>query len=158
MPRLSAGLMVCRQGANGQLEVLLAHPGGPYWRGKDDHAWSIPKGEYQGGQDALTEAEREFVEEIGISAPAGPRIDLGSVRQAGGKQVRAWGVEAGSWDVDELASNEFEMEWPPRSGRMLMFPEVDRIEWMTIPGALPRIVKAQAAFLDRLRDALGLDR
>ncbi len=157
MPRLSAGLMVYRQRTHGQLEVLLAHPGGPFWRGKDGHAWSIPKGEYQEGQDPLTEAEREFVEEIGVSAPDGSRIDLGTVRQKGGKQVHAWGVEAGLWSVGELASNEFEMEWPPRSGRMVMFPEVDRVEWMTIPEALPRIVEAQAEFFERLRDALGLD-
>jgi predicted NUDIX family NTP pyrophosphohydrolase len=154
MSRLSAGLLLYRHGSDGQLEVLLAHPGGPLWRGKDEHAWSIPKGEYQEGQDALSEAEREFTEEIGVSAPPGPRIDLGSVRQAGGKQVHAWGIEAGAWSVTDVASNEFEMEWPPRSGRMLMFPEVDRIEWMTTSDALSRIVKAQADFFDRLHRAL----
>jgi predicted NUDIX family NTP pyrophosphohydrolase len=154
MPRLSAGLLLYRHGSGGELEVLLAHPGGPFWRGKDEHAWSIPKGEYQEGQDALSEAEREFTEEIGASAPPGPRIDLGTVRQAGGKQVHVWAVEAGSWTVTEVTSNEFEMEWPPRSGRMLMFPEVDRVEWMTTSAARARIVKAQADFFGRLHDAL----
>jgi len=158
MPRLSAGLLLYRRGDAGELEVLLAHPGGPFWRGKEDHAWSIPKGEYQDGQDALIEAEREFAEEIGVSAPKGPRIDLGCVRQASGKQVRAWGVEAGSWTVSDLVSNEVEMEWPPRSGRVLKFPEVDRVEWMTVREALPRIVKAQAEFFDRLRRALESER
>ncbi|HEX3794222.1 MAG TPA: NUDIX domain-containing protein [Acidimicrobiales bacterium] len=154
MSRLSAGLLLYRTGSADQIEVLLVHPGGPFWKGKNRHAWSIPKGEYLEGQDPLGEAEREFAEEIGVSAPGGPRIDLGSVRQASGKQVHAWAIEAGSWTVSELASNEFEMEWPPKSGRMLMFPEVDRMEWMTIPEALPRIVKAQAGFFDRLREAL----
>jgi predicted NUDIX family NTP pyrophosphohydrolase len=157
MPRLSAGLLLYRRASTGQLEVLLAHPGGPLWKGKDAHAWSIPKGEYQDGQEALVEAEREFAEEIGVSAPEGLRIDLGSVRQASGKHVRAWAVEAGSWTVSHSVSNEFEMEWPPKSGQMLKFPEVDRIEWMTIPEALPRIVKAQAEFFDRLQRALDLD-
>jgi predicted NUDIX family NTP pyrophosphohydrolase len=142
-----------RRRKEGQLEVLLAHPGGPLWKGNNDHAWSIPKGEYQEGQDALAEAEREFVEEIGVSPPSGPRIDLGTVSQAGRKKVHAWAIEAGSWAVGQLVSNEFEMEWPPGSSRMAMFPEIDRIAWMMISEARACVVSAQADFFDRLLES-----
>jgi predicted NUDIX family NTP pyrophosphohydrolase len=155
MPHLSAGLLLFRRNAGGELEVLLVHPGGPLWRNKDEHAWSIPKGECDDGEDQLTTADREFGEELGIAAPAGRRIDLGTIRQASGKQVRAWAVEAPDLLITEVVSNEFEMEWPPRSGRRQSFPEVDRAEWMTLSVARPRVVKAQAEFFDRLGDALG---
>jgi predicted NUDIX family NTP pyrophosphohydrolase len=117
---------------------------------KDEHAWSLPKGEYSEGADALREAEREFAEELGLPAPSGERIDLGSVRQSGGKVVQAWGVRVDDLDVAEIRSNLFEMEWPPKSGQMKSFPEVDRAEWMSIAAARRRMVAAQVEFLDRL--------
>jgi predicted NUDIX family NTP pyrophosphohydrolase len=152
--KLSAGLLAYRTRDDGTLEVLLVHPGGPFWKNKDAHAWSIPKGEYDEGLDPQHEAEREFEEELGVPAPPGPRLDLGAVRQSSGKQVRAWGVQAGDLNVDDVKSNEFEMEWPPNSGRLQTFPEVDRAEWMTLENARGRIVSAQAAFFDRLLEAL----
>jgi predicted NUDIX family NTP pyrophosphohydrolase len=155
MPKVSAGLLAYRVTEAGTLEFLLVHPGGPFWRNKDLHAWSIPKGELTDGADPLSEAEREFSEELGLEPPAGPRLDLGSVRQAGGKQVRVWAVEAGELNVEDVVSNEFEMEWPPRSGQSQMFPEVDRAEWMAIERARERVVAAQAEFFDRLVDALS---
>ena len=153
MPRLSAGLLAYRRGAGGALEVLLVHPGGPFWKNKDMHAWSIPKGEHDAAADPAFEADREFREELGLDAPPGRRIDLGTVRQSGGKQVRAWAVEGDGISVDVIVSNEFEMEWPPKSGRIQSFPEVDRAEWMSIEHARERVVTAQAAFLDRLLEA-----
>jgi predicted NUDIX family NTP pyrophosphohydrolase len=155
VPRLSAGLLAYRHQHDGTLELLLVHPGGPFWRNKDAHAWSVPKGEYEEGADPSREAAREFTEELGVDAPRGPLLDLGTVRQSNGKQVHVWAVEARTLVVDEVVSNQFELEWPPKSGRVQTFPEVDRAEWMTIPEARPRIVKAQAEFLGRLADALS---
>jgi predicted NUDIX family NTP pyrophosphohydrolase len=157
VPKLSAGLLAYRPAAGAGLQVLLVHPGGPFWRGKEDHAWSIPKGEYGPGADPASEATREFEEELGIGAPRGPRLDLGTIRQAGGKQVRAWAVEAPALEVDHITSNEFEMEWPPRSGKVQSFPEVDRAEWMDLDTARRRVVTAQATFFDRLVEALRQD-
>ncbi len=157
MPKLSAGLLGYRTGADGALEVLLVHPGGPLWKNKDAHAWSIPKGEYEETADPQQAAEREFEEELGMPPPDGTRLDLGRVRQASGKHVRAWAIEAGALTVDEITSNEFEMEWPPKSGRIQLFPEVDRAEWMDVAQARERVVKAQSAFFDRLIDALSPD-
>jgi predicted NUDIX family NTP pyrophosphohydrolase len=117
---------------------------------KDEHAWSLPKGEYSEGADALQEAEREFAEELGLPAPGGERLDLGRVRQSGGKVVQAWGIRVDDLDVAEIQSNLFEMEWPPKSGQMKSFPEVDRAEWMSIAAARRRMVAAQVEFLDRL--------
>jgi predicted NUDIX family NTP pyrophosphohydrolase len=155
MPKVSAGLLVYRQGPGDELEVLLVHPGGPLWRHKDAHAWSIPKGEYTEDEEPLQAAEREFGEELGLEPPGGPRLDLGTIRQASGKQVRCWAVEAGTLTIETVVSNEFEMEWPLKSGRFQKFPEVDRAEWMSMASARPRIVAAQAAFFDRLLDALA---
>ena len=132
MPKLSAGLLPYRFAEDGSLAVLLVHPGGPFWKNKDAHAWSIPKGEYQDGEDPEQAADREFAEELGLPVPDGPRIDLGTIRQASGKYVRAWAVQAGHLVTDAVVSNRFEMEWPPKSGTMREFPEVDRAEWMTI--------------------------
>jgi predicted NUDIX family NTP pyrophosphohydrolase len=154
---MSAGLLAFRAGADGTLEVLLAHPGGPLWSKKDAHAWSVPKGEYQEGDDPEREAAREFGEELGLPAPDGPRLDLGTIRQAGGKVVHVWAVDGTDLGFERAVSNEFEMEWPPRSGRRQSFPEVDRAEWMTITEARDRLVKGQVEFLDRLADALSPD-
>lgn len=133
----------------GRREVLLVHPGGPFWAKRDEGAWSIPKGEIDVGEEPLDVARREFEEELGLPPPDGDLAPLGSVRQAGGKVVRAWTVEA-DFDVSRLRSNTFEMEWPPRSGRKQEFPEVDRAEWFDLEVARRKILPAQAAFLDRL--------
>jgi predicted NUDIX family NTP pyrophosphohydrolase len=127
------------QGAGRTLEVLLVHPGGPFWRNKDDGAWSIPKGEIDAGEDP---------EELG-SAPAGPLRPLGEIRQRGGKRVHAFAME-GDLDVGTVVSNTFEMEWPPKSGRIQTFPEVDRAEWFALPVARRKILEGQRPQLDRL--------
>jgi predicted NUDIX family NTP pyrophosphohydrolase len=155
MPKLSAGLLPYRI-EDGTVSVLLVHPGGPFWKNKDEHAWSIPKGEYEPDEDPEAAAVREFIEELGLPVPEGPRIDLGTVRQTGGKQVRAWAIRADDLSVETIESNRFEMEWPPKSGALKDFPEVDRAEWMTIPEATPRLVSAQAELLTRLVDLLGM--
>jgi predicted NUDIX family NTP pyrophosphohydrolase len=129
-------------------EVLLVHPGGPFWARRDAGAWSIPKGEYDDGEDAEAAARREFAEELGVPAPAS-LSDLGVVRQKNSKEVRAF-LGSGDLDVDAVVSNTFTMEWPPRSGRQAEFPEVDRAEWFTVEAAREKLVPAQAAFLDRL--------
>ena len=150
MPTTSAGILPFRGPTPGGMEVLLVHPGGPFWKDKDEHAWSIAKGEYGSEEDPLAAAEREFAEEMGVPAPPGDRIDLGEIRQGSGKIVRAWAVDAGAVELEYVASNLFELEWPPRSGRIRQFPEVDRAEWTTVPVARTRLVKAQVALLDRL--------
>ena len=141
----SSGLLMYRRGPRG-LEVFLAHPGGPYWVKKD--AWTIPKGECEPGEDALDAALREFQEETGFE-PQGPFIALGEIRQRSGKIVTAWAFE-GDRDPAELRSNTCTIEWPPRSGRKLEIPEVDRGEWFTIEEARPLMFKGQSALLDRL--------
>ena len=156
MPTRSAGLLPFRLTSDGTLELFLVHPGGPYWARKDKCSWSIAKGEYGDGEAALAAAEREFTEEIGCSPPSGRRIDLGQVRQTGGKVVRAWAIEAAQFTVTEVASNEFELEWPPHSGRYQSFPEVDRAEWMSTAVARWRLVRAQLAFVDRLEESVQI--
>jgi predicted NUDIX family NTP pyrophosphohydrolase len=136
-----------------QLEVLLVHPGGPYWRRKDDGAWSIPKGEMAAGEDAAAAARREFMEELGVML-AGRLKPLGEVRQRGGKRVIAFAVY-GDVDVQAVTSNSFEMEWPPRSGKTQVFPEVDRAEWFTMPDAHAKILDSQRPLLDRLAEIAG---
>jgi predicted NUDIX family NTP pyrophosphohydrolase len=148
--RPSAGLLLYR-GTGEHVEVLLAHMGGPFWTRKDDGAWSIPKGEYGPDEDPLAAARREFAEELGSPAPDGDYRPLGDVRQKNGKLVTAWAV-AGDLDVTTVVSNTFEVEWPPRSGRRQEFPEVDRAAWFDLAAARPKLVAAQAAFLDRLRE------
>jgi predicted NUDIX family NTP pyrophosphohydrolase len=145
--RVSAALLLYRISEGGP-EVLLVHPGGPFWRRKDLGAWSIPKGEVGEGEDLLAAARREFREETGFGAE-GEAIALGSVRQTGGKVVHAWAVR-GDADARALRSNRFEMEWPRGSGRMRSFPEVDRAEWFDLAEARRRILPAQASFLDAL--------
>jgi predicted NUDIX family NTP pyrophosphohydrolase len=147
MPKRSAGLLVYEIEA-GAVRVLLVHPGGPFWRSKDDGAWTIPKGEIADGEDALAAARREFREETGQDV-AGDFVPLAPIRQAGGKIVAAWAVRA-AIDAANIVSNEFEMEWPPRSGRRQLFPEIDRAQWFTLAEARTRINKRQAALLDEL--------
>ena len=137
------------------LEVLLVHPGGPFWKNKSDGVWSIPKGEFDpDSEDPLTAARREFAEELGTRAPDGEPIELGSVTQKAGKVVVAFAI-AGDLDPAEVVSNTFTMEWPPKSGRTAEFPEVDRADWFTIEAARTVINSAQVALLDRLADAIG---
>ncbi len=148
MPARSAGILLHRLRA-GELEVLLVHPGGPLWARRDAGAWSIPKGEYGDGEDPEAAARREFEEELGVPPPAGPARPLGEVKQRGGKIVMAWAL-AGDLDPALAQSNTFELEWPPRSGRVRSFPEVDRAEWFTLPEGRTRINASQAELLDRL--------
>lgn len=154
MTARSAGLLLYRRNGAG-VQVLLGHMGGPYWQRKDAAAWSIPKGEYEPDEDALAAARREFEEELGVPAPDGvPYLPLGEVVQRGGKLVTAWAAEA-DLDVDNVVSNTFEMEWPPRSGRRQEFPEIDRAEWFSLPVARLKIVQGQLPLLDRLAEQLG---
>lgn len=150
--RQSAGIFLFRK-RGARWEVLLVHPGGPFWKAKDENAWSIPKGEAAPGEDLLARARLEFAEEIG-SPIDGDFIPLTPIRQAGGKMVHAWAVE-GDLDIATLHSNTFEMEWPPKSGKRQSFPEVDRAEWFSLSAALPKINKAQAALLDELERKLA---
>ena len=149
MAQTSAGLLMFRR--TEILEVLLVHPGGPFWRKKDAGAWSIPKGLVETGQEPLQAARREFAEETGIVA-AGQFIELGEAKQAGGKVVRAWAFENDCSPT--ISSNTFLMEWPPKSGRVQEFPEVDRGEWFSVEDARERINAGQVVFLDRLLDVL----
>ena len=136
-----------------RLEVLLAHPGGPYWRRKDHGAWSIPKGEADAGEDAAVAAVREFAEETGVALTA--RLEpLGEIRQRGGKRVVAFAVE-GDLDVAAMTSNSFEIEWPRGSGKMQSFPEIDRAEWFDLAAAHAKILDGQRQLLDRLTDLVG---
>jgi predicted NUDIX family NTP pyrophosphohydrolase len=153
----SSGILLYRDRDDGTIEFLLVHPGGPYWARRDDGAWSIPKGGIEGEEDSRTAALRELDEELGAAAPAldaGELIELGSVRQRAGKVVDAWGAE-GDFDPTALDSNTFEMEWPPRSGREVEFPEVDRADWFDLEGARRKLLPAQSEFLDRLLEHLG---
>src|SRR3712207_6033038 len=149
----SAGILLHRRGSEG-VEVLLVHPGGPYWARKDLGAWSIPKGELTEGEDPRACALREFAEETGVTLPLGELSDLGSVKLKSGKQVTAFAVE-GDLDAGAVRSNTFELEWPPRSGRIQAFPEVDRAEWFGLGAARERLNPAQAAFVDRLEQVLA---
>lgn len=151
--RSSAGILLYRLSGDG-LQVLIVHPGGPYWARRDDGAWSLPKGEVGPDEDPAQCASREFEEELGVPVPTGEWADLGEVVQKGGKRVRAWGV-AGELDPERIRSGTFEMEWPPRSGRSQSFPEVDRAAWVDVDTARVKLVSAQAAFLDRLQAHLG---
>ena len=151
MAKRSAGLIVYRR-RGGDLEVFLVHPGGPFWAKKDLGAWSIPKGEYEEGEEGLDVARREFLEETGFAVD-GDFLEVGTIKQAGGKVVTAWAVE-GELDAALLRSNVFEMEWPPRSGRLREFPEVDRGGWFSIEEAGGMILKGQVGLLERLEGLL----
>ena len=153
VPRTSAGLLMFRR-RDGELEVFLVHPGGPFWARKDAGAWSIPKGEHDAGEDPWAAALREFEEETGVRLAAdGLRLDLGEIRQAGGKRVTAFAL-AGDLDPAGVRSNRFSLEWPPGSGRFAEFPEVDRAEWFSIPVAREKIIVGQRPFIERLVDLL----
>ena len=152
MPKRSSGILMYRAPLAG-IELLLVHPGGPLWARKDWGAWSIPKGEYGEGEDPLTVAKREFEEETGARLE-GDFLGLGNIVQAGRKVVTAWAVE-GDFDPATLKSNEFELEWPPRSGRKALFPEVDRAEWFSPAAARRKILPAQGEFIARLLTAIA---
>ena len=147
-PKLSAGVLLYRA-CDVVVEVLIAHPGGPFWARKDDGVWSIPKGEYTEGEDPWTAAQREFSEEIGLAVPAGPRIEFGQLKQPSGKVVTAFAVR-GDLDITDAHSNTFELEWPKGSGRVREFPEVDRVAWFPVAQARTKLLNGQRAFLDRL--------
>jgi predicted NUDIX family NTP pyrophosphohydrolase len=147
MPKKSAGILVYRDAESG-VEVLLAHPGGPFWRNKDEGAWTIPKGEFE-DEEALVAAQREFCEELGSPPPDGDYLELTPVKQKNAKTVYAWAVE-GDFDPADLKSNRFSCEWPPKSQRMQEFPEVDRAEWFPVDVAKQKILPAQAALIDQL--------
>ena len=149
----SAGLLLYRVSDGDVIEVLLAHPGGPFWARKDAGAWSIPKGEYEPSDDPLAAAQREFGEEIGMNPPAGDPVPLGERRQPSGKWVTVWAL-AGDLDVTGATSNTFEIEWPRGSGTVREFPEVDRVEWMTLEQARDKLLKGQVPFLDALVEML----
>ena len=159
MPKLSAGLLLFRWSEAGLrkagLEVFLVHPGGPYWAKKDQGVWSIPKGEYQADEEPLAAARREFAEETGFAAPEGEPIPLAGIKQPGGKIVTAWALE-GDCDASPIRSNLFSMEWPPQSGKLREFPEVDRAGWFSIEAARTKLLKGQVGFLDRLVSHLSL--
>jgi predicted NUDIX family NTP pyrophosphohydrolase len=146
--RQSAGILLYRRAAN-ELEVLLVHPGGPFWARRDDGVWSIPKGEHEDGEEPLTAARREFAEELGSEPPTGEMLDLGEIRQRSGKRVRAWALE-GDLDADTIVSNNFTLEWPPRSGRTREFPEIDRAGWFDMRAAREKLNPGQVPLLDRL--------
>jgi predicted NUDIX family NTP pyrophosphohydrolase len=148
----SAGILMFRRGAFG-IEVLLVHPGGPFWKRRDAGAWTIPKGEVEPGEAIDYAARREFAEELGV-VPTGVLLPLGTIRQKAGKLVHGFAME-GEFDLSRFASSVFEMEWPPRSGRLVEFPEVDRAEWLSLEAARGKINPAQIPFLDRLADLAG---
>jgi predicted NUDIX family NTP pyrophosphohydrolase len=151
MSKKSAGLLLYRE-ISGHLEVLLVHPGGPFWAKRDEGAWSIPKGEFEDNEDPFSAAKREFAEETSFS-PDGEAIALQPVRQSSGKLIYAWAMRH-DLDPAQFRSNTFSMEWPPKSGRYQEFPEIDRAAWITIEAARHKIVKGQAPFLDQLEHML----
>ena len=152
-PRRSAGLLLYRRAADGGIEVLLAHPGGPIWAKRDEGAWTVPKGEFHDGEEAWAVAQREFEEETGHPPPGGDPVELGEIRQKGGKLVEAWALE-GDLDPATASSNTFPLEWPPRSGRWMTVPEIDRVDWFAPDAARRRIKDTQIPFIDRLLDAI----
>jgi predicted NUDIX family NTP pyrophosphohydrolase len=151
MTRVSAGLLMYRI-HDGKLQVLLAHPGGPFFKNKDEGAWSIPKGEVEPGEELLEAAKREFQEEIGVT-PTGPFIALSPVKQKGGKIVHAWGFR-GECDPSAIVSNSFMMEWPPRSGQQMAFPEIDRADFFDLTAARRKIKLGQGPLIDELEEVL----
>lgn len=151
MPKQSAGLLMYRR-VGKEVEVLLVHPGGPFWARKDIGAWSIPKGEFTADEDPLAAAQREFEEETGIR-PDGSFIQLAPIKQPSGKTIHAWAFE-GDCDADAIHSNTFSMEWPPRSGRQEEFPEVDKAGWFTIDIAKEKIIRGQRGFIEELEAKL----
>ncbi|GAA4348343.1 NUDIX domain-containing protein [Angustibacter luteus] len=156
MTRRSAGILLHRRGPDGAPQVLLGHMGGPFWARKDDAAWSIPKGEYGDDERAEDAARREFVEELGLAVPPGDLRLLGDLTVSGGKVLTVWALE-GDLDVAAVVPGTFELEWPPRSGTVREFPEIDRAEWFELDVAATKLVKGQRPYLDRLVAALTPD-
>jgi predicted NUDIX family NTP pyrophosphohydrolase len=155
MAKQSAGILMYRRAQKG-VEVLLVHPGGPFWAKKDRGAWSIPKGEFTEGEEPLVAAKREFSEEVGLPVPLGELMSLGSVKQSSGKTVYVWAVE-GEVDIAKIKSNTFEMEWPPKSGTLQTFPEIDKAGWFSLADAQAKLVKGQVAFMRNFAERLGVD-
>ncbi|HLZ14995.1 MAG TPA: NUDIX domain-containing protein [Candidatus Saccharimonadales bacterium] len=155
MAKQSAGILLYRQGPGG-VEVLLVHPGGPFWAKKDLGSWSAPKGEYISGEEPLAAAKREFAEEVGAPPPTGDYLDLGAVKQSSGKAVQLFAV-AGDFDLERFHSNTFTMEWPPKSGVQQEFPECDRVAWVPLATAATKLVKGQAPFIGRLAEHLHIN-
>lgn len=155
MGKQSAGILVYRKGT-GKVEVLIVHPGGPFWAKKDKGAWSLPKGEFTDDEDGLAAAKREFAEELGVNPPEGDYLELGSVKNKSGKTIFGWAVE-GELDVSAVKSNVFKMEWPPKSGTEQEFPEVDRASWFSPEKAEAKLNPAQADFIGRLAEKLGAE-
>jgi predicted NUDIX family NTP pyrophosphohydrolase len=153
MPKLSAGLLLYRVSDDGGVEVLIGHPGGPFWARKDEGAWSIPKGEYVEGEDPWTVAQREFEEELGKAPPPGPRIDFQPLKQPSGKVITAFAVR-GDLDLEGTFSNTFELEWPKGSGKIREYPEIDRVAWFSVAEANEKLLKGQRPLLDRLTASL----
>jgi predicted NUDIX family NTP pyrophosphohydrolase len=151
--RTSAGILLYRRGPSGP-EVLLGHMGGPFWAKKDDGAWSLPKGEHGPDEEPLAVARREFEEELGSPVPAADLMELGACRVTSGKVLTVWAAE-GDLDAGSAVSNTFELEWPPRSGRVQEFPEIDRAAWFPVDEARAKLVKGQVPFLDRLLERLA---
>ncbi|MGH9931301.1 MAG: NUDIX domain-containing protein [Pyrinomonadaceae bacterium] len=149
----SAGLLLYRL-SSGKLEVLLVHPGGPFWKNKDDGSWTIPKGEFDENEDPLTAAKREFEEETGTPAPSGEYIPLQPIKQRAGKMVHAWAIEA-EFDSASLRSNTFSIEWPPKSGKQQEFPEIDRAAWMEPEMARRKILQAQVGLVEEVVRVVG---
>lgn len=152
MPKLSAGLLLYRV-VDDVVEVLIGHPGGPFWARKDDGAWSIPKGEYLEGEDPWVVAQREFEEELGKTPPDGPRIDFAPLKQPSGKIITAFAVR-GDLDIEGTVSNTFTLEWPKGSGNIREYPEIDRVGWFPVDQAHVKLLKGQRPLLDRLTAAL----
>ena len=152
--RRSAGVLLHRTTADGGVEVLVGHMGGPFWAKKDDGGWSIPKGEHEPGEEPLDVARREFAEELGSPVPATEFLDLGELRVTSGKLLRVFAA-AGDLDADAAVSNTFDLEWPPRSGRVQQFPEIDRAAWLPVEAARTKLVKGQVPFLDRLLERIA---
>ena len=153
MPKRSAGLLLYRV-LDDDVEVLLGHPGGPFWARKDDGAWSIPKGEYTDEEDQWLAARREFREEIGLDAPDGPRVEFAPLKQPGGKIVTAFAVR-GDLDIADSVSNTFELEWPRGSGKIREYPEIDRVAWLSVTQARQKLLRGQQPLLDRLMELVA---
>jgi predicted NUDIX family NTP pyrophosphohydrolase len=152
----SAGVLLYRRPSAGNLELLIAHMGGPFWRNKDSSGWSIPKGELEDGDEALAAARREFEEELGSPPPQVDLVELGEVKQASGKRIVVFAGEA-DFDADSVTSNTFTLEWPKGSGQQQEFPEIDRAAWVSADEARVKLVRGQVEFVDRLLELLGVD-
>lgn len=154
MKNPSAGILLYRRKGN-DIEVLLGHPGGPFWKNKDKGAWSVPKGEYDADEDPLAAACREFQEETGQAVPDGERLALGDMKRKDGKVITVWAIE-GQIDEIHIMSNSFEVEWPPKSGRLQAFPEIDRAVWFPLAAAPAKMHQGQAVFIERLAERLNI--